>query len=116
MGSFAYLNRVQIIGNVVADPEIKQTNTGTALAIFSVATNRSYKNSNDEWEDVVEYHNCIAWLKLAELAEKLLKKGSKVYVEGRMETKNWEKEGVKHYRTEIIVQNFIVLSKKDSEN
>ena len=107
------LNKVMIIGNLTRDPELKYTSTGTALATFGVATNREYSPSNTEevYEDT-EYHNVVAWAKLAELCNQLLKKGQKVYIEGRLNTRSWQdsETGKTMYRTEIVASDMIVLS------
>lgn len=117
MSSYAYLNRSQIIGNVTATPELKSTTNGTAVTSFSVATNRSYKGGDGEYKDEVEYHSIVMWAKLAELACKLLKKGTKVFVEGRLKTKEWTTDsGEKRYKTEIVSENFIVLSPKNQSS
>lgn len=110
------LNKATIIGNLTRDPELKYTASGTPLAIFGVATNREYSPSNrDEVVEEVEFHNVVAWAKLAELCDQLLSKGQKVYVEGRLNTRNWQDQetGKKMYRTEIVAEEMIVLSFSD---
>ena len=113
------LNKVMLIGNLTRDPELRYTSNGTAVVSFGVATNRSYtpSNSSEAVEDV-EFHNIVAWAKLAELCDKLLKKGDKVYLEGRLQTRDWEDEqtGKKMYRTEIVANEMIILSNKKDDS
>ncbi|PID84098.1 single-stranded DNA-binding protein [Candidatus Gracilibacteria bacterium] len=105
------LNKVQIIGNLTADPEVRETPNGQKVATFSVATNRKWKDSNGEFQEDVEFHNCVAWRWNADLAEQYMHKGKKVYVEGYLKTRNWEDTaGVKRYKTEIVTDNIILLS------
>jgi len=106
------LNRAQLIGNLTSDPEIRQIPSGRTVASFSVATNSSWTDSNGQRQDKAEFHNIVCWGKLAEIVGQFLKKGRKIYVEGRLQTRNWEGEdGVKRYRTEIIADNVIMLDK-----
>lgn len=107
------LNRVQLIGNVTKDPEVRQIPGGTSVATFSVATNYSWKDQNGQRQDKAEFHNLVAWRKLGEICAQYVRKGSKVFVEGRIQTREWEgQDGVKRYRTEIILDNMIMLDKK----
>ncbi len=109
------LNRAQLIGNLTRDPELRQIPGGQTVATFSVATNFSWNDANGQKQEKVEFHNVVAWRKLAEIAGQYLKKGSKVYVEGRIQTRDWEGEdGVKRYRTEIVADNLIMLDRKGS--
>ena len=104
------LNKVQIIGHLGADPELRYTANGVAVATFSVATNESYKNDNDEWQERTEWHNIVAWRRLAEVAGEYLSKGRQVYIEGRLQTRSWEgQDGVKRYTTEIVARDLILL-------
>ena len=104
------LNKVQVIGHLGADPELRYTANGVAVATFSVATNESYKNDNDEWQERTEWHNIVAWRRLAEIAGEYLSKGRQVYIEGRLQTRSWEgQDGVKRYTTEIVVRDIILL-------
>ncbi|MCP4398162.1 MAG: single-stranded DNA-binding protein [bacterium] len=105
------LNKVQIIGNLGKDPELKYTASGVAVATFSVATNyRTQDQSTNEWKDNTEWHNVVAWRKLGEIAGEYLSKGGKVYIEGRLQTRTWDdQQGVKHYMTEIVAQELILL-------
>lgn len=107
------LNRAQIIGNLTRDPELRQIPGGQTVASFSVATNFSWTDQSGQKQDRAEFHNIVAWRKLAEICGKYLKKGTKVFIEGRIQTRDWEGEdGVKRYRTEIVADNMIILDKK----
>lgn len=98
-----YLNKAFIIGNLTRDPELKALPSGTKVCSFAVATNRSYKDKEGTRQDSTEFHNVVAFAKLGELVAQYMKKGSQVYVEGRLQTRSWEgKDGEKKYRTEII--------------
>ena len=107
------LNRAQLIGNVTRAPEVRIAG-GQKVATFGVATNFSWKDqTTGERKDRAEFHNVVAWRKLAEICEQYLRKGSKVYIDGRIQTRDWEGEdGVKRYRTEILIENMIMLDKK----
>lgn len=107
------LNRATLIGNLGKDPELKYTPQGTPVATFSIATSSRYKDKQGEWQDKTEWHNITAWQRLAEICGQYLHKGSKVYIEGRIETQSWEKDGQKHYKTVIIAQELIMLSGKE---
>ena len=109
------LNRVQIIGNVSRDVELKSTEKGQQLCSFGIATNQSWTDSKGKKQQRAEFHNLVAWGKLAEIINKYAKKGAKVYVEGRLQTQQWEKDGLKHSRTEIVADNLILLERKQSE-
>lgn len=106
----ASLNKAQIIGNLTRDPELKTTNSGSQLVNLAVATNYKTKES-----EKVEYHNVTLWGKLADVANNYLSKGSKVFIEGRIETQSWESEGKKMYRTHIIGQQLIMLNKVEKK-
>lgn len=99
-----------IIGNLTRDPELKNTPSGQAVASFAVATNLVWTDQSGQQQKKVEFHNIIAWRKLAEVCAKYLHKGSKVYIEGRLQTTDWTgNDGVKRYRTEIVAENMIML-------
>jgi single-strand DNA-binding protein len=100
-----YLNKVYIIGNLTRDPEIKALPSGIKVCSFGVATNRSYKDKEGVKKDVAEYHNIVAFGKLGELSNQYLKKGQSALIEGRLQTRSWESNGEKKYRTEIIADN-----------
>lgn len=110
------LNRAQIIGNLTRDPEMKQIPGGQVVTSFGVATSYSWTDNAGQKQTKVEYHNIVAWRKLAEIVGQYVKKGSKVFVEGKLQTRDWQGEdGVKRYRTEIVADNVIMLDKKGSE-
>lgn len=105
------LNKVQIIGNLTAEPDVRETPNGQKVATFSVATNRKWKDASWMLQEEVEYHNCVAWRGLADIAEQYMHKWKKVYVEGYLKTRSWDDTaGVKRYKTEIISDNVILLS------
>ncbi len=109
------LNKAMIIGNLTRAPEVKTTPDGTNVATFSVATNFVWNSPQSGRQERVEYHNIVAWRKLAEICSQYLKKGSKVYIEGRLQTRNWDDQnGTKHYRTEIVAENMIMLDRISS--
>ena len=101
------LNKVLIAGRLTADPELRTTPGGTHVASFSVATNRVWTDKNNQRKEETEFHNVVAWRRLAEIAGQYLTKGSLVMIEGRIETRNWEdaSSGQRRYRTEIIAEN-----------
>ena len=104
------LNKAMIIGNLTRDPEAKNTPGGQSLASFGVATNLVWTDQSGQQQKKTEFHNIIAWRKLADICVKYLKKGSKVYIEGRLQTTDWTgNDGVKRYRTEIVAENMIML-------
>lgn len=105
------LNRVMLIGNVTRDPEVRTTPQGATVATFSVATNKTWTDASGVRQEKAEYHNVVAWRKSAELVQQLVRKGTKVFVEGELQTRSWDDpSGVKKYRTEIVLNNFIMLS------
>lgn len=101
-----YLNKVQLYGNLTRDPEIKALPSGQQVANFAVATNRTFKDKDGNKQDQTEYHNVVAFGRTAEVIGQYLKKGRPIFVEGRIQTRSWEKDGAKQYRTEILVENF----------
>lgn len=105
------LNRATIIGNATRDPELRTTPNGKSVASFAVATNRRYTDASGEQREEVQFHEIVAWGKLAEIVSQYIQKGSKVYAEGRIQTRHWEgQDGNKRERTEIIAENIINLS------
>lgn len=107
------LNKVQLIGNLTKDPELKYTPTGTAVVTFSVATNRQWTTDQGEKKDEADFHRCVAWNKLAEICANLLKKGRKVYVEGRLQNRSWQgQDGQTRYTTEVVISDMILLDSK----
>jgi single-strand DNA-binding protein len=106
------LNKAMLIGNLTRDPEIRNTPTGQSVASFSIATNYVWTDQSGQKRDKAEFHNIVAWRRLAEICGQYLKKGSKIYVEGRLQTRDWVgQDGVKRYRTEIIAENMIMLDR-----
>lgn len=105
------VNKVILVGNLGKDPEIKYTSTGTPVAKFSIATNEGYKDKSGQWQDRTEWHNIVAWQRLAEIVGEYVKKGSKVYIEGRLQTSSWDDKetGQKKYKTEIIANDLVLL-------
>lgn len=107
-------NRVQLIGHLGGNPEVKNLEGGKILAKFSIATNESYKNAKGEKVEDTQWHSVVTWGKTAEIAEKYLKKGSEVAVEGKLTSRSYEdKDGNKKYTTEVVVHEILMLSKKD---
>lgn len=107
------LNKALIIGNLTRDPEGRTTTTGQNVASFGVATTRRWKDrQSGEQKEQTEFHNVVVWSRLAEIAQQYLKKGSKVYIEGRLQTRSWEDQsGTKRSRTEIIAESLIMLDR-----
>lgn len=111
------LNKAMIIGNLTRDPETRNTPSGQTVASFSVATNLVWNDQSGQQQKKVEFHNVVAWRRLAEICGQYLQKGSKVYIEGRLQTSDWTgQDGVKRYRTEIIAENMIMLDGKGNNN
>ncbi len=108
------LNKAMIIGNITRDPDVRQTANGASVASFSVATNFYWTDPSGTRQERVEFHNIVAWRKLAEICGQYLRKGSKVYVEGRLQTRDWvdKNTGMKRYTTEIVAENMIMLDKQ----
>jgi len=101
-----------LIGNLGADPEIRYTADGTAVATFRIATSRRWTNKNGEKVDQTEWHRIVAWRRLGEICAQYLSKGKQVYIEGRLQTRSWEgKDGNKRWTTEIIAQNLQMLGR-----
>lgn len=110
------VNKVFLLGNVGKDPEIRSTGGGTMVANFGLATTERYKDQQGNWQDRTEWHNIVAYARLAEIIRDYVKKGSKLFVEGRITTRNWddkEHAGRKVYRTEIIVSDLSLLSGRE---
>ncbi|HEY0979493.1 MAG TPA: single-stranded DNA-binding protein [Candidatus Paceibacterota bacterium] len=101
-----YLNKVLLYGNLTRDPELKALPSGQQVASFGLATNRTFKNRDGQQQEQTEFHNIVAFGRTAEVMGQYLKKGRPIYVEGRMQTRSWDKDGVKQYRTEIVVDTF----------
>jgi single-strand DNA-binding protein len=103
------VNKVILVGNLGRDPEVRSTPSGQQVANFSIATTRKWKDRDGNRQEKTEWHYIVAWGKSAEIASQYLTKGKQIYVEGRLETRSWEKDGQKHYRTEVICDNFQML-------
>lgn len=101
-----YLNKAFVYGNLTRDPEMRALPSGQQVANFSIATNRVYKDKEGAKKEQVEYHNIVAFGRTADLIGQYMKKGRPIFVEGRIQTRSWEAEGKKNYRTEIVVENF----------
>ena len=110
------LNKVMFIGNIVNDPELRNTSGGQTVTSFRVATNRRWKNqSTGELQEDSQFHNIVAWGKLAEICSQYMSKGMRVFIEGRLTHRSWDdKQGQKRYMTEIVAENAIMLDRKDS--
>src|SRR3984957_1032282 len=109
------LNRVQLIGNLTRDPELRYTPSGSAVCTFGIATNRSWTTDSGEKREEVDFHNIVAWRKLAELCSQFLAKGRKVYVEGRLSTRSWTgQDGQQKSRTEVVIDDMILLDNRQS--
>ncbi|HEV2339344.1 MAG TPA: single-stranded DNA-binding protein [Patescibacteria group bacterium] len=110
------LNRVQLIGNLTRDPELRYTPTGTAVCSMSIATNRSWTTDQGEKREETDFHRIVAWSKLAELCSQLLAKGRKVYVEGRLSTRKYtDKENNERTITEVVIDDMIILDNKRTD-
>lgn len=109
------LNKVMLIGRLGQDPELKYTQSGIAVTKFSMATSQQWKDQDGNTQDKTEWHNVVAWRRIAEICAEYLKKGSKVYIEGALSTSSWEDENKKkHYRTEVVLNEMIMLDSKGS--
>lgn len=106
----ALKNRVQLIGRLGKNPESKTFDSGKMMTIFSLATNESYKNSKGEKVEDTQWHNIVAWGKIAELSSKLLQKGQEVAIEGKLVSRSYEKNGEKKYVTEIVMNEMLLIS------
>jgi single-strand DNA-binding protein len=110
------VNKVFLIGNLTRDPEMRQTPNGQNVTTFGVATNREWITKNGEKKSSAEFHECVAWARLAEIAADFLKKGNLVNVEGYLKTRSWDTpEGVRKFKTEIVVQDLIILEKRSRD-
>jgi len=106
------VNKVIILGRLGKDPEVRFMPNGESVANFSIATSEKWKDKSGEKQEKTEWHNCIAYRKLAEIIGEYVKKGSQLYIEGKLQTRSWEKDGVKRYSTEIIVDEMKMLGGK----
>ncbi len=110
------LNKVMLIGNLTREPELRYTTGGTPVVTFGLATNKSWKDQDGNVKEVAEFHNIVAWNKMAEICQQLLAKGMKVYIEGSLTTRSWEAEdGSTRYKTEVRVDDMILLDSKGKQ-
>jgi single-strand DNA-binding protein len=110
------LNKVMLIGNLTRDPEMRYTNSGTPVVTFGMATNKSWKDTNGEMKELAEFHNVVAWNKMAEICQQLLAKGMKIYVEGSLNTRSWNADdGSTRYKTEVRIEDMILLDSKGKQ-
>jgi single-strand DNA-binding protein len=111
------INKVILVGNLTRDPEMRQTPSGQAVCTFSIATNREWITKEGKKHSLTEYHDLVAWAKLAEICQMHLKKGKLIYVEGYLKTRSWDTpEGIKKFKTEIIIQDMIMLDKRENKD
>jgi single-strand DNA-binding protein len=110
------VNKVILVGNVGKDPEVRYSQSGTPVANFSLATNERFKDRSGEWQDRTEWHSIVAWQRLAEIVGEYVAKGSKVYVEGKLQTTSWEdrQSGERKYRTEIVARDLLLLGPREN--
>lgn len=109
------INKVILLGNLGKDPEVRHLESGSVVAKFPLATNESYRDRNGEWQQITDWHNVVMWGNAAERAEKYLKVGSTIFVEGKIRTRKWQdSSGIDHYTTEIIVLNYKLVDRKEN--
>lgn len=109
------VNKVILVGNLGKDPELRYTSSGVAVATFSIATNESWKDVDGNLQERTQWHNIVAWRKLAEICGEYLKKGGKIYAEGRLQHRNYDdKNGVKRYVTEVVLDEMVMLDSRGS--
>lgn len=101
-----YLNKVQLYGNLTRDPELRALPSGGEVCSFGIATNRSFKGKDGTKQEQTEFHNVVAFGKVAEIIGQYFKKGRPIYVEGRIQTRSWDKDGAKQFRTEVVIDQF----------
>ncbi|MBZ5666630.1 MAG: single-stranded DNA-binding protein [Acidobacteriia bacterium] len=108
------VNKVILVGNVGKAPEVRYSPSGTPVANFSLATNERFKDRNDEWQERTEWHSIVAWQRLAEIVGEYVAKGSKVYVEGKLQTTSWDdrQNGERKYRTQIVARDLVLLDSR----
>jgi single-strand DNA-binding protein len=109
------VNKVILLGRLGKDPEVKYTQGGTAVARFSIATDETWKDQAGEKQQRTEWHNVVAWRKLAEICGQYLTKGKQVYIEGQLQSRSWEKDGTKHMVTEVLADQLVMLGGKNGE-
>jgi single-strand DNA-binding protein len=110
------VNKVILIGNLGRDPELRYTPSGTPVANFSIATSERWKNADGELQEHTEWHNIVAWRRLAEIAGEYLHKGSRIYIEGKIRSRSWEgQDGQKRFRSEVVVDNLMLLDARSEQ-
>jgi single-strand DNA-binding protein len=112
------VNKVILVGNLGKDPEVKYTPSGVPVAKFSLATNERFKDKAGEWQERAEWHDIVAWQRLAEIVGEYVSKGSRVYIEGKLQTSSWEdrQSGERKYRTEIVARDLVLLGPRQNGN
>ncbi|MCA9333005.1 single-stranded DNA-binding protein [Candidatus Saccharibacteria bacterium] len=110
------LNQVTIMGNLTRDPELRQTPNGQSVCSFSLALNRSYKDSSGEWQEATDYIDVVAWATLAERVTQYLAKGRRCLVQGRLQSRSWEQDGVKRSKVEVLANDVTFLDSRGSDN
>ena len=112
------INKVILVGNVGKEPEVRYSSSGTPVANFSLATNEKFKDRNDQWQERTEWHSIVAWKRLSEIVGEYVAKGSKLYIEGKIQTSNWEdrQSGERKYRTEIVVRDLLLLGPRGNSD
>ena len=111
----AGVNKVILVGNLGKDPEVRHLESGAVVSSFPIATSETYKDrTTGERREQTEWHNIVLWRGLAEIAEKFLKKGDQVYIEGKLRTRSWEKDGITRYTTEVVGDNMTMLGSRSS--
>ncbi len=109
------INKVILIGNLGKDPEVRHLESGSVVAKFSLATNENYRDKSGEWQSLTEWHNIVVWRGLAERAERSLKKGMQVYLEGKLSTRKWQDQnGNDRYTTDVVANYLRILEKRDN--
>jgi len=110
------VNKIILVGNVGQDPEVKYTPSGVPVARVSLATNECFKDGNDQWQDRTEWHSIVAWQRLAEIVGEYVRKGTRLYIEGKLQTTSWQdrQSGEEKYRTEIVARDLILLGSRDN--
>jgi single-strand DNA-binding protein len=110
------VNKVILVGNVGQDPEVKYTPSGVPVARVSLATNERFKGNNDQWQDRTEWHSIVAWQRLAEIVGEYVRKGTKLYVEGKLQSTSWQdrQSGEKKYRTEVFARDLVLLGSREN--
>ena len=108
------VNKVILVGNVGQDPEVKYTASGVPVAKVSLATNERFKDRNEQWQDRTEWHSIVAWQRLAEIVGEYVRNGTKLYVEGKLQTSSWEDQqsGERKHRTEIVARDIVLLDSR----